>query len=107
MAIAAQASAKALMPNQHLPLHFIYGREGCCFCGKEEELQMALGRITQLELQVLRLESKALTLPKLFRPLAESQQPRNRRERRREASEESPPRHYGIRGKTEVHPLQG
>ncbi len=93
----AHALAKVLLPNQHLPLHFLYGPQGCCLCGKEEELQIARVQITQLELELMSLKSEALILPKVFRPLTLSEEPRNRRERRREA----------FRGSSEAHPLQG
>ena len=28
-------SAKQLMPNQHVPLHFLYSRDDCCLCSHQ------------------------------------------------------------------------
>ena len=83
MANAAQAQAKQLLPNQHLPLHFLYGPQGCCLCGKDLELQRARDRITELELELLSLKSTPVIVPDVFTPIAASKDPRNRRERRR------------------------
>ena len=32
-------SAKILLPNQCMPLHFIYGREDCCLCRAKIEIE--------------------------------------------------------------------
>ena len=44
-------SAKMLMPNQCMPLHFLYGRHDCCLCN-------ANAQITQLEARIAELETK-------------------------------------------------
>lgn len=33
-------SAKALMPNQCMPLHFIYGPADCCLCHAKAEVDV-------------------------------------------------------------------
>lgn len=44
-------SAKVLMPNQCMPLHFLYGRDNCCLCN-------ANYRITELEREVTELKKE-------------------------------------------------
>ena len=29
-------AAKQLMPNQHMPLHFLYGSHDCCLCKSQQ-----------------------------------------------------------------------
>ena len=31
-------STKTLLPNQHVPLHFLYGRDDCCLCNAQKEI---------------------------------------------------------------------
>ena len=41
-------SAKALMPNQCVPLHFLYGAQDCCLCrshGEEAALRLRVGEL--------------------------------------------------------------
>ena len=50
-------SNKQLLPNQHTPLHFIYGKDDCCLC-------RAQSRIAELEREVQLLKEKQVDTPK-------------------------------------------
>ena len=91
MANAAQAQAKQLLPNQHLPLHMLYGVSDCCLCTAQFQLNEAQEQIARLELELLELKSKTIIPRGGLRNLVAPKEPRNRRERRRGASED-----YGI-----------
>ncbi|KKL13009.1 hypothetical protein LCGC14_2530070 [marine sediment metagenome] len=42
-------SAKQLMPNQHVPLHFLYGRNDCCLCNHQIQLKIERQKNKQLQ----------------------------------------------------------
>jgi hypothetical protein len=42
-------SAKQLLPNQHIPLHGIYGQNDCCLCHAEADNTLLRSRIHELE----------------------------------------------------------
>jgi hypothetical protein len=39
---------KQILPNQHVPLHFLYGHDDCCLCHAQEELEKVTGQYNQL-----------------------------------------------------------
>ncbi len=108
MANAAQAQAKQLLPNQHLPLHMLYGVSDCCLCTAQLQLNEARKRITQLELELLSLQSETIIPRGDLRNLVAPKEPRNRRERRRERFELNPATYEeGFRGSSEARPGRG
>lgn len=48
MPSVAQAD-KTLLPNQHLPLHALYGQRECCLCGADARIATLERRISELE----------------------------------------------------------
>lgn len=40
--------AKQLLPNQCMPLHFIYGRNDCCLCKERERANELEARVKKL-----------------------------------------------------------
>ena len=46
-------STKTLLPNQHTPLHWLYGHDNCCLCRIETEQdklrQINLGLVVEIE----------------------------------------------------------
>lgn len=51
-------STKQLLPNQHQPLHYIYGQNDCCLCRAEQrikELEAALQK--EIEQRVVKKDS--------------------------------------------------
>ena len=44
--------AKQLLPNQHDPLHFIYGNYDCCLCKAELEIRELKNEIVELRKQL-------------------------------------------------------
>lgn len=45
-------AAKTLLPNQHTPLHFIYGHSDCCLCVAESKIQELQTRLSNAKLQL-------------------------------------------------------
>ena len=58
MAVAATAMVKQFLPNQHLPLHYIYGPHDCCLCRSEGDVTELTGRGSELESQLRQLKRK-------------------------------------------------
>ena len=58
------AVAKALLPNQHMPLHFLYGRHDCCLCNRDQEIASLRDEVKMLR---LRLELKEQAQEPQFR----------------------------------------
>lgn len=52
-------SAKQILPNQHGPLHFIYGRGDCCLCAAENKL-LAVQDMSGTYFALIELMDKAL-----------------------------------------------
>lgn len=42
-------TAKQLLPNQCMPLHFLYGRDDCCLCNERRKVAELEARIRELE----------------------------------------------------------
>ena len=46
-------ATKTLLPNQHVPLHWLYGHNDCCLCRVEAEQdklrQINLGLVVEIE----------------------------------------------------------
>jgi hypothetical protein len=50
--------AKQLTENQHLPLHNIWGIQGCCLCRSEAELSRLTRENAELKVEVERLKAE-------------------------------------------------
>ena len=55
-------ATKTLLPNQHVPLHFVYGHDNCCLCNTEK-------RIQELEQKVAVLKNALSGLYNLAKPV--------------------------------------
>ena len=42
-------SAKMLLPNQHIPLHFFYGQNDCCLCREQSLVSDLRNKVASLE----------------------------------------------------------
>ena len=57
---------KNLLPNQHRPLHFLYGDDDCCLCRLEAANKELQSRIDELERERAPQGVTVLTIPALF-----------------------------------------
>jgi len=46
-------STKCLLPNQHTPLHLLYGRDDCCLCRAQKEIDDLKNKIQDLTQELL------------------------------------------------------
>ena len=45
-------STKQLLPNQHDPLHFIYGHNNCCLCNVESKIAALEAQVVELRIKI-------------------------------------------------------
>lgn len=52
------AVVKQLLPNQHTPLHLLYGQHDCCLCSEQLKVRQLKRRIEELERKLDRLDTE-------------------------------------------------
>ena len=51
-------ATKTLLPNQHVPLHFVYGHDNCCLCNAENRIKELEQENLELKIQIENLKNK-------------------------------------------------
>ena len=62
-------ATKTLLPNQHVPLHWLYGHNDCCLCRVEIERDTSYRANLDLEVENVKLQEKIKIMQKRIEDL--------------------------------------